>query len=179
MQLYSPCATLPRPRKVTPFLRTSYVAPSHRLLGELVLAYSRKAPSVSGCSQQPIETRKDMSFSGRKSIVSLTFPFAADHAVARSHLLLCPVERRAQGSPVASGRVPGCLRASPKLLIRSQKVGCGLPTPRGKQPTSTGGWIYHPSEDRLAACMGTLGTARSLISQPSARGVSGSLVFSL
>lgn len=45
----------------------------------------------------------------------------------------------------------GSLEASPKLLVRNQKVGCCLLTPRDEQLPDMDRWVCKPAEDRLMA----------------------------
>lgn len=117
-----------------------------------------------------------MSFSGKKLVVSLTFPLVEDQLWPHSHtLLFCSLERSAQGSPAASGWDSWIPESLTQASHKDQKVGCCLPTLRGKQATNTGRWIYNLSEDWLAACLGNPGHRPVPTSPSPQQGVSQSL----
>lgn len=123
-----------------PSLRLPDVAGATVCQGELGRSVSARPPPASGCSRQPRETRGKCPLrEGNRSFPShfhLGKTTRGPHS-APSETLFHSEEKRTEDS-VGGPRMgsPGSLGASPKLLVKNQKLGCCLPTLRGKQPTN-------------------------------------------
>ena len=114
------------------------------------ISASARPPQASCCSQQSIETRKNVIF--RKGIdhfshISICVRSRCGLLPHLSSLFLQRREKlrtsRGWGGSVARGslvEVEGLRRPR----VKNQKTGCCLLTPRARQPTSVDRWVYKP-----------------------------------